>query len=112
MFEGLFQPKVLLFKKKDRAQWEAIRTALKDAGMKGVSATHYYQEEVQACGCGAKLDPRDFGSKGKIDRDIYMIRVCEKDEKEAREILRSNGLTAEIDQDLLKSAPYRCGTRS
>ncbi len=100
----MFEKKTDIFKKRDRAVWTAIRDLLKKEGIKGVSAGHYLQETVMAGGCGAKLDPRDFGGKGKIDRDIYYIRVKSKDVERVQEILRQNGIVAGIDEDLLTDA--------
>ncbi|HAJ73927.1 MAG TPA: hypothetical protein DCM49_03920 [Lachnospiraceae bacterium] len=100
----MFEKKTDIFKKRDRAAWTAIRDLLKKEGIKGVSAGHYLQETVMAGGCGAKLDPRDFGGKGKIDRDIYYIRVKSKDVERVQEILRQNGIVAGIDEDLLTDA--------
>ena len=117
----MFEKKVTIFKKKDRPQWLKIKAALKDAGLKGVRSGHYLQDSVMAggCGakldprdfmaggCGAKLDPRDFGPKGKIDHDIYYVKVNEADEEKAKEILRENGLTAGIAEDLMVDAALR-----
>ncbi len=88
----LFEKKVTIFQKKDRRTWEEIRRILKDAGLKKVSAGHYFQDDVIPCGCGSKLDPRDFGKKGKIDRDIYFVDVREADAEQARQILRDHGI--------------------
>lgn len=93
---GLFDKKVDIFRKKDRTTWLAIKQALKDAGIKGVSAGHYLQDAVMAGGCGAKLDPRDFGANGKIDREIYFIKVREADEALAKSILTKKGIVAEV----------------
>ena len=41
------------------------------------------------CGCGAKLDPRDFGPDGRIDRLTYDISVRAEDAARARELLRN-----------------------
>lgn len=89
----MFEKKVVVFKKKDRAAWQAIKDALKEAGLKGVSASHYETESLRACGCGSKLDPRDFGPNGKIDRDEYQIKVREADEEKALAIIRGLGET-------------------
>ena len=50
---------------------------------------------------------RDFGPKGKIDHDIYYVKVNEADEEKAKEILRENGLTAGIAEDLMVDAALR-----
>jgi len=103
----MFEKKIEIFKKKDRAAWTEIRDLLKKEGVAGISAGHYLQESVMAGGCGAKLDPRDFGKKGKIDRDIYYIRVRAADADRVREILRRNGITAGIDEDLMTDAALK-----
>ena len=59
---------------------------LKDAGIK-VMETGFYETEAPACGCGAKLDHRDFGPNGKIDRLIYYISVKPEDVERAKELL-------------------------
>lgn len=47
------------------------------------------------CGCGAKLDIRDFGPQGKIDRNFYYIDVPEKDYEKARTLLMEAGFSAQ-----------------
>lgn len=103
----MFEKKTVIFKKKDRETWEQIKTALKEGGLTGVKAGHYLQDSVMAGGCGAKLDPRDFGQKGKVDREIYTIKVNEADVEKANEILLRNGLVAEIDETLLTDAALK-----
>ena len=80
MFGNLFRKRVPIFKKRDRETWKQIRAALKEEGLKGARYGHYLQETVMGGGCGAKLDPRDFGRKGKIDREIYFVEVLPEDE--------------------------------
>ncbi|MCR5825271.1 MAG: hypothetical protein K6G54_01765 [Oscillospiraceae bacterium] len=103
----MFEKRVEIFKKRDRETWQQIKDALRDAGLRGVKAGHYQQETVIGCGCGAKLDPRDFGGRGKIDRDIYYVKVISGDEEKAREILRRNGIVAVVEQDVLLDAALR-----
>ena len=103
----MFKKRVEIFKKRDRQMWQQIRDTLKEAGLEDVKAGHYMQETVSGGGCGAKLDPRDFGSRGKIDREIYWVRVLPEDEEKAREILRSNGIVAEVEQDIHLDASLR-----
>ena len=71
------------------------------------SILHYLQETVMGGGCGAKLDPRNFGSKGVIDRDIYWVKVIAGDEETARDILRQNGIVTEVQDDVLLDAALR-----
>ena len=79
----MFEKRVDIFKKRDKETWLKIKAALKEAGLPGVKSGHYLQETVMGGGCGAKLDPRNFGSKGVIDRDIYWVKVIAGDEEKA-----------------------------
>ena len=103
----MFEKRVDIFKKRDKESWLKIKEALKEAGLPGVKSGHYLQETVMGGGCGAKLDPRNFGSKGVIDRDIYWVKVIAGDEEKAREILRQNGIVAEVQEDVLLDAALR-----
>ncbi len=107
----LFEKKVTIYKKKDRETWQQIKDVLKEGGLKGVSARHYAQDAVMACGCGAKLDPRNFGSGGKVDHDVYCISVREDDVETARALIRQNGLVAEVksSEELMRDASARLG---
>ena len=107
MFKELFRKRVPVFKKRDRETWQQIRDTLKEAGMEGVKSGHYLQETVMGGGCGAKLDPRDFGPKGKIDRDIYWVEVPVEREQEAREILRRHGIVPVVEENVLLDAALR-----
>ena len=103
----MFEKRVEIFKKRDRETWQQIRNALKEAGLPGVKAGHYLQETVMGGGCGAKLDPRDFGGRGRIDRDIYWVKVLAGDEDRAREILRRSGIVPVVEEDVLLDAALR-----
>ena len=103
----MFEKRVDKFKKRDKETWLKIKEALKEAGLPGVKSGHYLQETVMGGGCGAKLDPRNFGSKGVIDRDIYWVKVIAGDEEKAREILRQNGIVTEVQDDVLLDAALR-----
>ena len=103
----MFEKRVEIFKKRDKETWLQIKAALKDAGLRGVRSGHYLQETVMGGGCGAKLDPRDFGGHGRIDRDIYWVEVIRGDEEKAQEILRRNGIVAEVETDVLLDAALR-----
>ena len=94
-----FSKKITIFKKKDRETWMKIKDALKNSGLKGVRAGHYSIDSLCACGCGSKLDPRDFGAKGKIDREVYFVDVNEKDSERAKNILSENGIETFVDDD-------------
>ncbi len=105
----MFEKRVEIFKKRDKGTWLEIKETLKSAGIRGVRAGHYLQDSVMAGGCGAKLDPRDFGKKGRIDREIYWIKVRESDEKNVLNILRQNGIVTvvESDAELMTDAALR-----
>lgn len=51
-------------------------------------SSHYPADSLRACGCGPKLDPRNFGSNGWIDRDIYFIDVNKDDVARVVDILK------------------------
>ena len=107
MLKDMFKKRVPIFKKRDRETWTQIKTALKEAEFSGFKAGHYLQETVMGGGCGAKLDPRDFGGHGRIDRDIYWVEVPEEREEEAREILRRAGIVPTVEADVLLDAALR-----
>lgn len=91
----LFGKRVTIFKRKDREAWERLRDALRAAGLRGVRANRYFADTLFACGCGSKLDPRNFGAKGRVDRNIYFIDVRERDLPRARAIIEERGLAAD-----------------
>ena len=103
----MFEKKTEIFKKRDRETWLQIKSTLKQAGLRGTRAGHYLQDAVMAGGCGAKLDPRDFGTKGKIDRDIYWVKVPASEEAHAKELLRQSGIVAGVEDDLMTDAALR-----
>ena len=103
----MFEKRVEIFKKRDSETWKQIKKILKENDVKGAKYGHYLQDVVMAGGCGAKLDPRDFGGKGKIDREIYWVKVPEADEERIRGILLKNGVVPGIDDDLMVDAALR-----
>ena len=107
MFGKLFPKRVAIFKKRDKETWQQIRDTLKEAGVEGMKSGHYLQETVMGGGCGAKLDPRDFGPRGKIDRDIYWVEVPVEKEAEAREVLRKKGIVPVVEENVLQDAALR-----
>ena len=66
----------------DAPRWKAAKRALKDAGIK-IMESGFYDTEMPVCGCGAKLDHRDFGPNGKIDRHTYYLSVRPEDAERA-----------------------------
>lgn len=85
---GLFIRKVKVYEAKGKKQeWKNLRKVMKEAGIRQISADRW-QDELPVCGCGAKLDVRDFGPNGRIDRDIYTIRVPESELGKAQELVK------------------------
>ncbi len=71
----------------DKARWKAGREALKAAGIR-IMETGQYEGETPICGCGAKIDRRNYGPNGWIDRYVYYISVRPEDVEAAREVLK------------------------
>lgn len=91
---ALFEKREVVFRRKDKEGWERAKRILKEAGVEGVRAGAY-EAEAPVCGCGSKLDPRDFGPKGKIDRRTFDIRVPLREAERARALLGPLALGAE-----------------
>lgn len=84
---GLFEKREKAFEVwGDQKRWKAAKRQLKEAGIKMVE-TGFYETEPPLCGCGAKLDHRDFGPNGKIDRKTYYISVRPEDVDRAKAAL-------------------------
>ena len=101
-----FEKKVTIFKKKDKETWSQIKDALKEAGI-DANASHYFADTVAAGGCGSKLDPRNFGAKVTIDRDIYVIKVKEADQEAALSAIRAKGLVTVVDEQAAVDAALK-----
>lgn len=83
---ALFEKREEVFCKQDRAGWTAAKAALKAAGIRGIRVWHY-EVEPPVGGCGCKLDIRNFGPNGRIDREMYLVSVPVSEEKRARAVL-------------------------
>lgn len=83
---NLFEKQEEVFCKRDQASWKAARETLKAAGIRGVKARHC-EVEPPVGGCGCKLDIRNFGPKGRIDREEYFITVPADEADRARKVL-------------------------
>ena len=83
---ALFEKREEVFCKRDRAGWTAAKAALKAAGVRGVRAWHF-EDEPPVGGCGCKLDIRNFGPRGRIDREQYFITVPAEEAEKARKVL-------------------------
>ena len=81
-FLGLFEKKTRIFSRNDYAAYKAAKKALRAAGIRCYGG--YCETELPVGGCGAKLDARNFGEKGKIERNVYYIDVPEQDAERAR----------------------------
>nr|WP_325297248.1 hypothetical protein [uncultured Dysosmobacter sp.] len=70
----------------DKARWKAAREALKAAGVE-IMESGSYEGETPLCGCGAKIDRRNYGPNGWIDRRIYYVSVRPGDVERAKAVL-------------------------
>ena len=61
--------------------------ALKEAVAQMCIRDRSYDGEMPICGCGAKIDRRNYGPGGWIDRRTYYIAVRPEDEARARDML-------------------------
>ena len=87
----LFAKKVCIFKKQDREAWLRAKGLLKDREFQ-FRAGSYDDDVLKPCGCGARIDPRDFGARGKIDRSIYTLYVRAEDARRANAALHDAGI--------------------
>ena len=85
---ALFEKREEVFCRRDRAGWTAAKSALKAAGIRGVKAWHC-ETEPPVGGCGCKLDIRNFGPNGRIDRELYLISVPVSELEEAKAVLEN-----------------------
>ena len=84
----LFEKREEVFCKRDKAGWETAREALKKAGIRGVRARHC-EVEPPVGGCGCKLDIRNFGPNGRVDREMYVVAVPAAEAERAEAVLAS-----------------------
>ena len=83
---NFFTKKEMIYEEQTGKQhWQQAKAVLKAAGIEFSSGSG--EKEPPVGGCGAKLDIRDFGPRGKIDRHIYYIETRTSDAPKAREIL-------------------------
>lgn len=67
----------------DKDRWNAGKEALKQANIKIMEALSR-EGETPICSCGAKIDRRNYGPNGWIDRRVYYIAVRPEDVEAAR----------------------------
>ena len=85
---ALFGKREVVFKTVgSKERWKSAKATLKEMGIKIMEAGSY-ESEAPMCGCGAKIDRRNYGPNGWIDRRAYYISVRPEDVERAREILR------------------------
>ena len=70
----------------DKARWKAAKEALKAADIEIMEANSY-EGEMPLCSCGAKIDRRNYGPNGWIDRRVYYIAVRPEDVERAGQVL-------------------------
>ena len=97
---ALFGKREVIFKAAgDRKRWKEARAALKASGIRIMEASSYESGQM-ICGCGAKVDHRNYGPKGWIDRHIYYVSVSPADVERAKEVL-----TAAVGLPLINLVP-------
>ena len=69
-----------------KSRWKAAREALKGAGVQIMEASSR-EGEIPLCSCGAKIDRRNYGPNGWIDRRIYYIAVRPEHAEQAKAVL-------------------------
>ena len=84
---ALFGKREVVFRSPgDKARWQAAKEALKAAGIENMEANSY-EGEIPLCSCGAKIDRRNYGPNGWIDRRVYYIAVRPEDVERAGQVL-------------------------
>jgi len=89
MSMALFGKREVVFEVQgDKVRWNAGKEALKAAGIRIMEALTR-EGEMPICSCGAKIDRRNYGPNGWIDRRVYYIAVRPEDVEAARGVLQS-----------------------
>ena len=84
---ALFGKREIVFKTVgDKPRWQGAKEALKTAGIKIMEAGSHESEE-SICSCGAKIDRRNYGPYGWIDRRAYYVAVRPEDVERAQAVL-------------------------
>ncbi len=81
-----FTRRKTVFDERNKELWEKTKQVLEQAGIPDMKVGAY-EKELPVCGCGAKLDARDFGRNGKIDRNYYYIMVPEAAYEQAKAVI-------------------------
>lgn len=86
---ALFGKREVVFETQgNKERWNKAKRALQGANIKIMEALSR-EGEMPLCSCGAKIDRRNYGPNGWIDRRIYYIAVRPEDAEAARRILAS-----------------------
>lgn len=85
---SLFSKREVVFQAKDKARHQQCKAAL-TAHCIPIIESGSYEDEMPVGGCGAKLDVRDFGPGGRIDRRVYYLAVRPEDAPRARALIRA-----------------------
>jgi len=86
---ALFGKREIVFEVQgDKARWNAAKDALNGADIRIMEALSR-EGEMPLCSCGAKIDRRNYGPNGWIDRRIYYIAVRPEDAEAARTALQA-----------------------
>ena len=84
---ALFVKREVIFRTSGgKERWKAAKEALKAAAIPVMEASSY-EGELPICSCGAKVDRRNYGEHGWIDRRVYYIAVRPQDTEKARALL-------------------------
>lgn len=71
----------------NKERWKAGKEALKLAEIEIMEAMTR-EGETPICSCGAKIDRRNYGPNGWIDRQLYYIAVRPEDVERAKAVLQ------------------------
>ena len=83
---NFFTKKSMVFEELgQKEKWKKAKEILKGANIDISSGT--YPSEPPMGGWGARIDLRDLGPKGKIDREVYYIEVAVKEAQMAKDLL-------------------------
>ena len=83
----LFGKREVVFKVQgDKARGKAARAAVETAGIQIMEA-YSYEGDIPLCSCGAKIDRRNYGPNGWIDRRIYYMAVRPENAEQAKVLL-------------------------
>ena len=81
--------KALVYRSKDRADWDKAQQLLREAGVENFPFTG---EEPPVPGCGAKIDPRKFMNPNPVPTTLYTIQVAAADRERAQAALEGKVL--------------------